>query len=97
MLRKVAETPSSFEADDGSRRLYYFGYLRRDSDAPPDKDLTGYRFATKEVETSATPRACARLQGSGEFKEKRNEARMQLMARGEVVDGLAEVMWSGAK
>ena len=35
--------------------LHYFGYLHRNPDDPPDKNLEGFNFWLKEVETSGEP------------------------------------------
>jgi hypothetical protein len=35
--------------------LHYFGYLHRNPDDAPDKDLTGFNFWVKEVEVSGDP------------------------------------------
>jgi hypothetical protein len=50
--------------------LHYFGYLRRNPDDPPDKNLDGFNYWVKELETSGEvgrlPRA---FMASGEYEE----------------------------
>ena len=47
--------------------LHYFGYLRRNPDDPPDKNLDGFNFWLKEVEESGDPGRLARgFMASGE-------------------------------
>jgi hypothetical protein len=49
--------------------LHYFGYLHRNPDELPDKDLTGFNFWLKEVESSRDPGRLARgFRASGENK-----------------------------
>ncbi|HJQ33906.1 MAG TPA: TIGR03118 family protein [Pyrinomonadaceae bacterium] len=46
VLRRVAETPSFARAESNAAfvLMEYFGYLRRNPNAPPDVDFTGYNF-----------------------------------------------------
>ena len=49
--------------------LHYFGYLHRNPDDPPDKDLTGFDFWVREVEVSGDAGRLARgFMASGENK-----------------------------
>lgn len=49
--------------------LHYFGYLHRNPDDAPDKDLTGFNFWVREVEVSGDPGRLARgFMASGENK-----------------------------
>jgi hypothetical protein len=49
--------------------LHYFGYLHRNPDDAPDKDLTGFNFWVSEVEVSGDPGRLARgFMASGENK-----------------------------
>jgi hypothetical protein len=49
--------------------LHYFGYLRRNPDDPPDKDLTGFNFWLREIEVSNDPgRLVGGFMASGENK-----------------------------
>jgi hypothetical protein len=49
--------------------LHYFGYLHRNPDDAPDKDLSGFSFWVKEVEVSGDPGRLARgFMASGENK-----------------------------
>lgn len=51
--------------------LHYFGYLRRNPDDPPDKNLDGFQFWLREVEESGEIGRLARaFMASGEYKEK---------------------------
>lgn len=51
--------------------LYYFGYLHRNPDDPPDKNLNGFNFWLKEVEGSGdTGRLTQAFMASGEYKDK---------------------------
>lgn len=56
--------------------LYYFGYLRRNPEDPPDGNLNGFNFWLKEVETSGDldrlPRA---FMASGEYREIQSRVR----------------------
>lgn len=54
--------------------LHYFGYLHRNPDDAPDKDLTGFDFWLKEVEKSRDPDSLARaFMASGENKTDRKK------------------------
>jgi hypothetical protein len=57
VLRKVAlnEEYTRKENYPSLVLLHYFGYFRRDPDAPPDKDMSGFRFWLHEVEASNDP------------------------------------------
>jgi hypothetical protein len=35
--------------------LHYFGYLHRNPDDPPDKDLRGFNYWLREIEVSGDP------------------------------------------
>ena len=49
--------------------LHYFGYLHRNPDDPPDKNLDGFNFWLKEVEVSGDRGRLARgFMASGENK-----------------------------
>ena len=49
--------------------LHYFGYLHRNPDDPPDKNLDGFNFWLREVELSGDPGRLARgFMASGENK-----------------------------
>jgi hypothetical protein len=49
--------------------LHYFGYLHRNPDDAPDRDLTGFNFWVREVEVSGDPSRLARgFSASGENK-----------------------------
>jgi hypothetical protein len=49
--------------------LHYFGYLRRNPDDSPDKDLTGFNFWLREIEVSNDPgRLATGFMASGENK-----------------------------
>jgi hypothetical protein len=49
--------------------LHYFGYLHRNPDDPPDKNLDGFNFWLREVEVSGDPGRLARgFMASGENK-----------------------------
>jgi hypothetical protein len=49
--------------------LHYFGYLHRNPDDAPDKNLTGFNFWVREVEVSGDPSRLARgFMASGENK-----------------------------
>jgi hypothetical protein len=51
--------------------LHYFGYLRRNPDDPPDKNLDGFQFWLREVEESGEIDRLARaFTASSEYKEK---------------------------
>jgi hypothetical protein len=53
--------------------LHYFGYLHRNPDDAPDKDLTGFNFWLREVEVSGDPSRLARgFMASGENKTDGN-------------------------
>ncbi|HYV00054.1 MAG TPA: hypothetical protein VE977_14590 [Pyrinomonadaceae bacterium] len=54
--------------------LHYFGYLHRNPDDAPDKDLTGFNFWVREVEVSGDPSRLARgFMASGENKTDRTK------------------------
>ena len=54
--------------------LHYFGYLRRNPDDPPDKDLSGFNFWLREVELSGDPgRLPSAFMVSGENKTTTNK------------------------
>jgi hypothetical protein len=54
--------------------LHYFGYLHRNPNDAPDKDLTGFDFWVKEVEVSGDPSRLARgFMASGENKTDRKK------------------------
>ena len=49
--------------------LHYFGYLHRNPDDAPDKDLSGFNFWVREVDVSGDPGRLARgFMASGENK-----------------------------
>jgi hypothetical protein len=49
--------------------LHYFGYLHRNPDDAPDKDMTGFNFWVREVQVSGDPSRLARgFTASGENK-----------------------------
>ncbi|HVF49917.1 MAG TPA: hypothetical protein VNA19_07515 [Pyrinomonadaceae bacterium] len=51
--------------------FHYFGYLRRDPGDPPDKNMQGFDFWVKEVESSGdTTRLTAAFMNSGEYKHR---------------------------
>ncbi|HEY0431701.1 MAG TPA: hypothetical protein VGC61_07770 [Pyrinomonadaceae bacterium] len=53
--------------------LHYFGYLRRNPDDPPDKDLSGFSYWLREVEVSGDPGRLTRaFMVSGENKTGKN-------------------------
>jgi hypothetical protein len=57
------------EANRSLVLLHYFGYLHRNPDDPPDKDLTGFNFWLKEIEISGDVGRLARgFMASGENK-----------------------------
>jgi hypothetical protein len=50
--------------------LHYFGYLHRNPDDPPDKNLDGFNYWLREVEVSGeTGRLSRAFMASGEFQE----------------------------
>ena len=53
--------------------LHYFGYLRRDPDAPPDRDLSGFNFWIRELKNSGgdRDRVGRAFAESGEYLELR--------------------------
>ncbi|MEP6568955.1 MAG: hypothetical protein ABJC10_04205 [Acidobacteriota bacterium] len=57
------------EANRSLVLLHYFGYLHRNPDDPPDKNLDGFEFWLREVEVSDDPGRLARgFMASGENK-----------------------------
>lgn len=62
----------SFRQQEENRSLvllHYFGYLRRNPDDPPNKDLEGFNFWLKEIESSGDPGRLQRgFMASGENK-----------------------------
>jgi hypothetical protein len=54
--------------------LHYFGYLHRNPDDPPDRNLDGFNFWLKEIETSGDPgRLLNAFMASGENKTRWKE------------------------
>lgn len=52
--------------------LHYFGYLHRNPDDPPDKDLSGFNFWVRELETSGdVSRLLLAFMAADEYKHKK--------------------------
>lgn len=70
-LRALVNHPKFIERE-GNRSLvllHYFGYLHRNPDDPPDKDLTGFNFWLREIQISGDPGRLAQgFMASGENK-----------------------------
>ena len=73
MLLAIVNNPD-FAEREGKRSLvllYYFGYLHRNPDDPPDKNLDGFNYWLREVEVSGDIGTLARgFMASGEYKGK---------------------------
>jgi len=53
--------------------LHYFGYLRRNPDDPPDRDLSGFNFWIRELEQSGeTSRLGRGFMASGEYEHRKD-------------------------
>ncbi|HEV2764501.1 MAG TPA: hypothetical protein VGV38_16090 [Pyrinomonadaceae bacterium] len=73
-LARVAENRELYarDYDDAYVLAHYFGYLRRDPDAPPDRDLTGFNFWLTDLRRTGDRRSLGRVfLESGEYKDSR--------------------------
>ena len=57
VLLKIVDDPVLVEKESNRSLLllHYFGYLRRNPGEPPDRDLSGYDFWLRDLETNHTP------------------------------------------
>ncbi len=77
LLKVVSnETVAQRERNTALLLLHYFGYLRRDPNAPPDKGWEGFEYWRKELEKSGDPgRVTRAFMLSGEYKELKEKAK----------------------
>ncbi|HEX5709206.1 MAG TPA: DUF4214 domain-containing protein, partial [Pyrinomonadaceae bacterium] len=74
VLRRVAESGElrRREYNAAYMLMHFFGYLRRNPDDPPDRDLTGFRFWLDDLKRTGDYRSVGRVFiESGEYKDQR--------------------------
>jgi hypothetical protein len=76
VLLALVHNPSFIKKEENRSLvlLHYFGYLHRNPDDPPDRNLDGFNFWLKEIETSGDPgRLPNAFMASGENKTRWKE------------------------